>query len=58
MDGQDRRIKKRKISKWMDRKGVDSREDEEEKTTKRKEVKEMKCTQFEEWNFYPKSRRR
>ena len=27
----------------MDRIGVDSREDEEEKTTKRKEVKEMEC---------------
>ena len=27
----------------MDRKGVDSREDEEEKTTKGKEVKEMEC---------------
>ena len=38
------RIKKRKILKWMDRIGVDSSEDEEEKTTKRKEVKEMKCT--------------
>ena len=27
----------------MDRIGVDSSEDEEEKTTKRKEVKEMEC---------------
>ena len=37
---------------------MDEQEDEEEKTTKRKEVKEMECIQSEEWNFYPKNRRR
>ena len=39
--GKNIKLKHKKILKWMDRKGVDSREDEEEKTTKRKEVKEM-----------------